>query len=203
MNKLKSLTPRLRAFAVIFLLTCTSALADQLIFIPFASVHYDGSHYWTNILYPSGLDTVTNWQGWEAVNSNFVGIVTGRILVTNQAASVSFSTIAAHDSTTNFLADFSLTEVQKISAGGNVNFVFATNGPGAADFLIWPNGSTRVLSWPTNWALLCPTNGFGVTNGQWQCILTNGNSKAARFHLLAASTADQTNVVVQVTLPSP
>ncbi len=182
---------------ILFAASLATAWSEEIIFIPYGSGNYTGVTWWTNAGTPSAVKV---WEGIQAANSNFAFLARGG--GTNKGTSFSFRSINVTDSATNFVADLSGANFQKLLATNNVNFAHATNGPGAVEIRIWPNGASRVLSFPTNWVWR-GTNGFGVTNGQYQCVLTNANSKAATLRVSADNSLYQTNVVAEVSLGAP
>ncbi len=131
----------------------------------------------------------------NALNSinatNFFGTLSG----TNW----SFSTVVNSSAPTNIILDCKGAVYQKLVATNNVNIQFLTNGPGGISLKIFPNGSDRTLTVPTNWVLL-DTNNWRLSGSLWARTITNAsNGSGPRWFWLSAviddATSVQTNVV--------
>lgn len=123
-------------------------------------------------------------------STNFWGTIFG--------TNFSFATPVA-PSQTNMIVDFKLACYQSYNATNDINFLYATNGPGASAMKIRPGGSDRLLTFPTNWVWL-DTNYFRLSGSFYVATLTNastGSGPRVGWLSIVADGVDPTNVVAR------
>lgn len=138
------------------------------------------------------------YQGTNTVLTHYAGTDTNAILAAVGGSPLPTFTLLSTIDTTNFVLDAgsSAFSYPEIEAANHINLVHCTNGPGSIGLTIYPMGSGRIVSFPTNWIWLS-TNNFTLVGTLWSCTVPAG--KVGYLGLKKRSNgSDQTNIVANM-----